>query len=347
MFHPPFCPYRRCPAHTSPQPNHYYRHGFYKPKCRSHSVPRFRCRSCARTYSRQTFRMDIHDHKPYLNARLFELLTSGVGLRQSGRILNLTHRCVELKARKIGRHLRRLNVNLRSQLPAWSKLQMDEIETYESRRRERPVTFPIVLEPWSRFVIWGESAPIPPKGRMSEKRRLANWEEAQKRGYRRNGSNSAVRRTLARAAVLTRDLDQIRIDTDEKLTYPMLIRAAFPGKPIVHRRTSSKAPRTVKNPLFPINHTEAIARDLMGRLRRRSWLVSKKRRYLDIAFQLWMAWKNYVRPRFNGEAKSAAQYVGAAPHRLTIGELLGWRQERRDWPLTVWSGYQSPVRRAA
>ena len=40
-------------------------------------------------------------------------------------------------------------------------------------------------------------------------------------------------------------------------------------------------------------------RDLMGRLRRESWLVSKKRRYLDLGLQVHMAYRNLVRKRFN------------------------------------------------
>ena len=54
------------------------------------------------------------------------------------------------------------------------------------------------------------------------------------------------------------------------------------------RRTASWCGATW-NPLFAINHEEAVMRDLMGRLRRESWLVSKKRRYLDLALHLHMA----------------------------------------------------------
>jgi hypothetical protein len=46
--------------------------------------------------------MDYRDHRPDLNPKLFELLASGVGLRQSSRVLGLSRRCLELKHRKIG-----------------------------------------------------------------------------------------------------------------------------------------------------------------------------------------------------------------------------------------------------
>ena len=81
------------------------------------------------------------------------------------------------------------------------------------------------------------------------------------------------------------------------------------------------------NPLFPINHTEAMARDLMGRLRRESWLVSKKRRWLDVALHVFIAYRNYVRRRVNHEPESPAEKLGFLPRRLSRGELLSWRQD--------------------
>ena len=153
MFTPPRCTHRHCRYHTHPKPKFFRRHGTYRARCRSHPVPRFLCTGCRRTFSRQTFRADYRDHRPSLNVRLFKLLASGMGLRQSSRLLGLSRRCTELKARKIGRHLRRLNLNLRSQLPRGSSLQFDELETYEGRRNTRPLTVPMLIEKDSRFVV--------------------------------------------------------------------------------------------------------------------------------------------------------------------------------------------------
>ena len=100
MFEPPRCPNRHCISHTQPKPDFCKLHGFYHPKCRSHPVPRFRCLDCRRTFSRQTFRADFRDHKPYKNQELVKLMISGVGLRQSARILGMSLRGTMLKSRK-------------------------------------------------------------------------------------------------------------------------------------------------------------------------------------------------------------------------------------------------------
>ena len=108
MFKPPFCPRRSCSQHRAPAPNFYVRHGYFQAQCRPHPVPRFRCRSCRHTFSRQTFRADYYDRRPDLNAAVFNFITMGVGIRMCSRRLGLSLRCTELKLRKISRHLRQL-----------------------------------------------------------------------------------------------------------------------------------------------------------------------------------------------------------------------------------------------
>ena len=328
MFEPSRCPYFRCSQHLEPSPNFFRRHGHYAPICRPHPVPRFRCKACRRTFSRQTFRMDYRDHRPDLNARLFQSLASGIGLRQSSRNLRLSLRCTELKFRKIARHLRRLNLNLRTTLPEGSRFQLDELETYEGRRNGRPLSVPVVIERGSRYIVWAESATIRPRGKMTPARLRAIRADEARLGRRRDRSRRSVRRSLERAAACLGPKQTVFLDTDQKTSYVGLARSIFGRDRLVHRRTSGKLPRTAANPLFPINHTEAMARDLTGRLRRQSWLASKKRRYLDLGLQLHMAYRNLVRRRFNEDRESPAELLGFAPRRISETEALSWRQ---DW----------------
>src|SRR6185503_6751545 len=291
-----------------------------------------------RTFSRQTFRMDYRDHRPDLNARLFQSLASGLGLRQSARNLRHSLSCTQLKFRKIARHLRRLNLNLRGPLPAGASFQLDEFETFEGRRNTRPLSIPMLIEKKSHFIVWAESATIRPRGTMTKARRAAMAEDEARFGRRRDRSRRSLRRTLARASDLASSLKTVLFETDQKSSYVQLAEEAFGSDRLVHGRTSSRLPRTVANPLYPINHTEAMARDLMGRLRRESWLVSKAKRYLDLGLQIFMTYRNLVRRRFNYDEFSPAQELGFAPRRLTETEVLGWRQ---DW------GKRSPAPLAA
>jgi hypothetical protein len=282
--------------------------------------------------------MDYRDHRPDLNARLFRSIASGLGLRQSSRNLHLSLRCTELKFRKIARHLRRLNLNLRSELPGNASFQLDEFETFEGRRNTRPLSVPVLIEKTTQFIVWAESATIRPRGTMTKARRAALAEDEARFGRRRDCSRRSLRRTLERGAELVSSRKAVLFETDQKTSYVGLAKEVFGSNRLVHGRTSSRLPRTVANPLFAINHTEAMARDLMGRLRRESWLVSKARRYLDLGLQIFMAYRNLVRRRFNQDEFSSAEMLGFAPRRLTETEVLGWRQdwgERSQHPLAA------------
>ncbi len=330
MFIPARCPNTDCPRHLDPGESVFFvRRGSYWPKCRAHPVPRFRCRTCSRGFSRQTFRMDYCDKKPQLNTFAFQLLSSGIGFRQTSRLINLSRRCLELKFRKIARHLGHLNSNLRGPLRApTTTLQLDEIETYETQRNTRPLTLPVLIERESRFMIAAAAAPIRPRGKMTAARRRAIAEDEARFGPRKDESRSALRRVFEAGAKLSGLLDRIRLQTDEKSSYPGLASAAFGADRLFHETTNSKVARATWNPLFPINHTEAILRDLMGRLRRQSWLVSKQRQYLDLHLQVHMANRNYVCRRFNFDDQSPAQRLGFVSRRIRPTELLSWRQ---DW----------------
>ena len=328
MFKPNFCPYYKCSQHLAPKHDFSVRFGSYHPRCRPRPVQRFRCNTCMRTFSRQTFRADFRDQKPHLNAALFIKTASGTGIRQSATELGLSPRCAELKLHKIGRHLRRLNLNLQGQLAEEAKLHFDEFETYEGQRNTRPLSVPVLIETESRFIIWAEAAPIRPRGKMTKKRLKAIEASEKRYGIRKDLSRRSVRRVLLRGAHMVKNSATVTFNSDEKSTYPGLAKSTFGTVRLIHIQTNSKLVRMTFNPLFAINHEETRMRDLMSRLRRESWLVSKKRRYLDIALQVHIAYRNLVRRRFNRDEASPAQWLGFLPRRLTATEVLSWRQ---DW----------------
>jgi hypothetical protein len=190
------------------------------------------------------------------------------------------------------------------------------------------LSIPVLIETKSRFIIWAESATIRPRGKMTPARRRAMAEDESRYGKRRDRSRRGLRRTFRRGNELAEGLEFVLLQTDKKSSYVDLAAESFRAERLVHSRTSGRLARTTANPLFPINHTEAMARDLTGRLRRESWLVSKKRRFLDLGLQIFMTYRNYVRLRFNFDRASPAQMLGFAPRRLEETEVLGWRQ---DW----------------
>src|SRR5258706_6929749 len=104
VFHPPRCPYRECAAHLNPAGGFYRLDGRYQPRCRAHVVQRYRCRLCRRRFSRQSFRADRGQKKPYLNAEFLRLMLACVGLRQAARVLRVSRRTVERRFVWLAQH---------------------------------------------------------------------------------------------------------------------------------------------------------------------------------------------------------------------------------------------------
>jgi transposase-like protein len=327
MFTPPRCPYRDCSLHFHPRAGFFRRRGSYWPKCRPWPVPRFDCKGCGRSFSRQTFRADYHDHRPDLNAALFRLLASGLGLRQSARLLKVRARSVERKFRKIATQLHCLHRNLLRPLPGDLCFLLDEMETFEGSRRARPVTVPVLVLEGCSFVVDADAQPIRPSGKKSVRGRAEIRRSKRRLGARPSRSDQGVRRVMSTARKLWDRQGRVHGIFDRKPGYPARLREVFGTDRVSFEQHSGKRPRTPQNPLFPINHTHAMARDLVGRLRRRSWLASKQRRCLRLGLALFTCFRNYHRPRTNRVTKTPAQLLGLCRARLSFEAMLSWRQD--------------------
>jgi transposase-like protein len=326
-FTPPRCPNQDCEQHRAPTPRFFVRNGFYHPHCRREPVPRFRCRTCRRGFSVQTFRYDRGDRRPECNRPLFQLLTSGVGLRQSGRLLKLGIASVVQKLRKLARTCEHLQKNLCPELPPGRTFLLDEEETYEGASI-RPLTLPVLIDRETWFVVATAVGPIRRLAAAGCERRERQRRDESARGTRPDQSRDCVRAVLGRLAELV-PKGPLRLQTDEKSSYATLIREVF-GDRAIHETTAGSDPRTTRNPLFPINTTLAMSRDNNGRLRRKSWLVTKLAPYLQRQLLLFAVYRNYVRKRFNRDADgvTAGLLLGLVPRALSVVEVLRWRQ---DW----------------
>ncbi len=326
-FIPPRCPYPDCEQFAQPEPRFFVRYGYYKPRCRRWPVPRFRCRSCGRTFSRQTFRHDYRDKRPECNVPLFKLLTSGCGLRQAGRQLELDVHSVQRKFRKIARTCRWLHRNLCWRLPAGRTFVFDEEETYE-KASIKPLTLPILIDRDTYFMVATMVGPIRRLAPSGTGRRRQQESLERRNGRRRDRSRRSVQAVLTELRSRV-DGGAVHLLSDEKAMYSRLIRIVFRDG-ATHDTTPSTQARGTFNPLFPINLTLAMSRDNCGRLRRDSWLVTEKRRCLQFQMCMFVVYRNYVRDRHNHDAPgdTPAVLLGLVDRALRADEVLRWRQ---DW----------------
>jgi transposase-like protein len=324
VFTPIRCPHTDCRAHRRPVAGFFVRDGFYHPLCRSHPVPRFRCRLCGRGFSRQTFRADRRQKKPFINAACLDLMVACVGLRQAARVLRVARRTVERRFAWLGRHAADFQANRLATARIRGPFQLDELETFEANRYQ-PVTVPVLIERSSRFIVATAVGPLRRKGRLTPQQRFRRAAHEARHGRRPSQSRAAVRVVLSRLHRIAPA--GVILESDEKPLYGRLGKDLL-GNRFIWRTHSASARRDRRNPLFPINHTNARLRHFLARLRRRTWCVTKKRDWLQAHLCIAALWSNFCRGITNRTGTTPAQALSVAPRRYRPEEVLAWRQ---DW----------------
>ena len=326
-FWPARCPYSRCPSRTAGrfQATPW---GTFHRKCDGRPAQRFRCRACRRTFSSQTFRLDYRLQRPYLHLDLWALLISKVTHRQAARVLACTRKSVALRLDRLGTHCRAFHEALLANRPVGlhaGPFQLDELETYEHRRRLQPLTVPVLIHRKSYFVVHAEVAPLPSRGGLREQERRRKERLEEQFGKRRSGSRRAVESCLGSLATVLGKRSSEVVQSDFKATYPGCIERAL-GSSFGHEQTPSTLKRDRQNPLFPINHTLAQLRDGVSRLVRRTWAASKQEARLRHHLWIWICWRNYVRGITNEAPHTTpGMIVHATERQLGREEILRWR----------------------
>ena len=326
-FAPPHCPNLACPSKSTTH-FRWVRKGRYRRACDSRWVQRFQCRECRRTFSTQTFRLDWRLKLPQLHLVLMRDFVSKITQRQSARTLGCTRKTVAHRLALLGDHCRELHAWMLARAGANGGIagafQLDELETYEERRRLQPVTVPFLVETESSFIVSIACGALPARGslRPSERRRKLELEAL--RGKRRSESNAAVAKVLEQLEVALPEQGRVDVASDSKRTYPKLLAERF-GSRVRHVQMPSNRKSAIFDPLFPVNHTLAMARDGLSRLVRQTWAASKRRAWLDRHLWIWVAWRNYVRKRTNVASETPAMALKVCPGRFSAQGLVTWR----------------------
>ena len=305
-----------------PPPGFVRRHGRYFCRARGGPIIRYRCTGCRRTFSYATFRYSYRQKKPHVDAVLMRLLCSGVSLRAAARLLGINRKTVFAKLHRLAHHGQALHRVLLDRTSLAGHFQLDELETFESNRFQ-PVTVPLLIDKHTYFLLAWAAAPMRRKGRMTPGQKKMRDSHEALHGKRPTQSNAAVTRCLA---VLKRHARcPVVLETDRKPSYRR-IAARLLGARLVHLTRDSRTRRDRKNPLFPINHTNAMVRYCLARLKRRTWCITRRRGWLERALAVYASWFNYCRGITNKTRTSPAQAVGIAHSRLTESDWLSWRQ---------------------
>ncbi len=272
------------------------------------------------------------------------MISEGPALRQIARMLDISHSTVGRHVARLGRHCLLFHCNILQENTIREALVVDGFESFEySQYFPFHINFATGSESW--FIYHFTDAPLRRKGRMTphQRRHRAELESL----YGRPDPKAIERSMAGLLRTLVKKLPEegIVLHSDDHKAYPRALRRLKreqEGCPrIDHHITSSKARRTQRNPLFPVNLADLLARHASANHRRETIAFSKRRQSAMERAAAFTVWRNYIKRKSeNGPRESTAMHIGL------VDRLLTWRQvlRRRLFPDPVqlsreWSDY--------
>ena len=283
------CPQCSVQDPTSDSRARVVRVGFFRRKSDCRLVQRFRCMRCLKQFSNATGHPAFGQNKRQKNFELAGLLTSGVSLRRSARILHLSRTTIDRKFRYLGEQARiKLHAsNLKH--PLAHEVVFDDQETYEHTKC-KPLSITLAVEARTRRILGFEVSQMPAKGPLVQ---IA----LKKYGPRKDQRSVGRAKLFQTLQALVKN--DARFISDQNPHYPNDLKKAFPNAThVTHKgqRGSIAGQGELKkirfDPLFALNHTCAMTRANMNRLIRRTWCTTKIPERLRDHFAIYAVFHN-------------------------------------------------------
>ena len=255
-FRPPHCPWPECPEHQRRDGKYrFQRHASYSTR-RSRNIPRFRCLTCRRTFSRSTFSTLYYAKRPELLQPIAAGLVAGSAFRQLARSLRCSKTTVARFSARIGRHAMLLHAYCLQHLVdgELEPIVFDHFETFEFTQ-DYPVGVATPTGARSWFVYGLDPAPHGRGGRRSpvQQRRL----DARPKRANRGRYTGSTRRTIDALLRLVPADESLSLISDAHADYPRAI-ASHPEKSRIRLRRHANP---VRGPKGSKRSGEAIVRD--------------------------------------------------------------------------------------
>ncbi len=314
---PPHCPNPDCDFHRNPTGWPFKKKGFYRRPLRRDRIQRYLCQHCGRSFSDQTFSLTYWLRRPELLPTLFFRTRACSALRQIAQELGLAHATVQRQVERLGRHCLLFHEGLRPRVPR-EPLVLDGFRSLESGHYW-PFDLNLLVGA-SHFVYGFNEAELRRSGTMrtGQKRHRARLEAR----YGRPDPQATKKAVTELVARVVPEGGEAVIRSDAHASYPAAFRA-LPDRRIHHETTSSKAMRTARNPLFPVNLADGLLRHGGANHKRETIAFSKRRQGALHRLAIWVVWRNYV--KWTSErrpGRTPAQVLGIVPRRLRVEDVL-------------------------
>ncbi len=263
---PEFCPNPACTFHDrtiASKSRWFHSFGSFPTKARG-IIPRFICRSCQKTCSTQTFSLHYWTHSTEDLGVIDNRFYAGSGYRQIGRDMGLGYRVLKNRCQRIARnYLNLFDAFLENQQFA-EPVAFDGFESF-IRSQYFPVNYHLMVGADSQFPYMVNAEVLKRKGRMTQVQKDRREQIARHWQPRKGGIKRSCKSLFRTAACMLHGYGPEHpwtIDTDMKNEYLSAMKEVtqfnelLEKGSILHRTTSSRAARTLSNPLFPVNYLD-------------------------------------------------------------------------------------------
>ena len=336
MKYPPFCPNTDCEKHnlshrdtTWYSPSGYYNttiHGIVK---------RYRCRTCGRRFSTQTFSIDYFVKKKLPYRYIFRQIKSSAGIRDIARDLRVSPCAVLNRISRLSRQAVAIHAELCRTVRLNEDLAADGFESF-TVSQYYPNNIHLLAGKKSQYLYAYDYAYLSRKGRMTEYQKKENR-------IRKAGAPEGISITESFSNICSKiDVLMDRrasahtvLYTDEKPQYGKVVSEARFGSSLSHVRINSKAPGTLSNDLFSVNYLDREIRKDNANHVRESVQFSRNTGSCMERFALYSLYHNYMKPyRINGASDQVhAEVAGISPKKIS-SELKSLYTARRFFSRT-------------
>ena len=321
-FRPPFCPWPECSAHRGPSAG-FQRAGSYRRKYDPARIPRFKCKACEATCSRQTFSASYYLKRRELPAAVAPSLVAGSAHRQIARSAKCGKTTVSRLADRLGRHAILFHARTLAQIDFLTEsIVHDHFETFIGRQDQAlGIGTAVGAESW--FVYDVDPAPHRGSGRRPDRK------GAELLSPRKTYVGS-IRRTIRALLPKVPDGDRLHCQVDGRIDYQAAVmgslrtrvRLSVYPNPERGPKGSPRSPEAAFRDwaMFPADQLHQLIRHTCADHKRETIAFGRRLESIVGRAHLVAVWKNFIKRR-----------TERRPDRSTPAMRLGLADERWEW----------------
>ena len=276
------------------------RAGTYRLKNDPKRIPRFQCKSCQRTCSRQTFSVTYYLKRPELLGAVASGLVAGSGHRQISRSEKCAKTTVSRMADRIGRHAILFHARCLRELDGiYEAIVHDHFETFIGRQ-DQALGLGTAVGADSWFIYDVDPAPHAGSGRRPDRKETALLRP--KQAYVRS-----IRRTIRSLLAQSSSSEPLHCRVDGRVDYLAAIMGSLASRVRLSvypnpKRGPKGSPRSPEAKLrdwamFPADQLHQLIRHTCADHKRETIAFGRRLESIVYRAHLVAVWKNFIKRR--------------------------------------------------